>query len=115
VSAPSSSNRGVPVDRDLIVNSRAYDWSASLAMKKATTMRDATSSLVDAGEKDFHLTPFERRIIALTVAGYSPGESAKRLGISVPRFKSHLSRICDKLCVSNSLELILFAVYRQLI
>jgi DNA-binding CsgD family transcriptional regulator len=78
-------------------------------------MQDATSSLVDAGEKGFHLTPFERRITALTVAGYSPTEGAKRLGISVPRFKSHLSRICDKLCVSNPLELILFALYRRLI
>ena len=70
---------------------------------------------LDASEKDFDLTPFQRKIIALTVAGYSSRESAKSVGISEPALKWHLSRICDKLRVSNPLELILFALHRQLI
>lgn len=72
-------------------------------------------SFVEASRKDFGLTPFERQIIALTVAGYSSQESAKRVGISEPALKRRLSRICDKLRVANPLELILFALHRQLI
>jgi DNA-binding CsgD family transcriptional regulator len=78
-------------------------------------MPDATSSLVDASEKDFDLTPFERQIIALTVAGYSIQESAKRVGVSEPDLERHLSKIRDKLRVSNPLELVLFALHRQLV
>ena len=72
-------------------------------------------SLLDAGEKDFRLTRFERRIIALTVAGYSPREGARRLGIAVPALKLRLSRIHEKLSVSNPFELILFALYYRLV
>jgi DNA-binding CsgD family transcriptional regulator len=89
--------------------------TASLTMKKGSTMRNAPSSSVLASEKDFDLTPFERQIIALTVAGYSSQESAKRVGISEPALKRHLSKICDKLRVSNPLELILFALHHRLI
>ena len=114
MSAPISPIQGVPVDPDPVANSLSYDRIVSRT-KMESTLMNGTSSLVDAGEKDFQLTPFERRIIALTVAGYSRTESAKRVGISAARFKSHLSRICDKLCVANPLELILFALYQQLI
>jgi DNA-binding CsgD family transcriptional regulator len=86
-----------------------------LAVEKGGTMLDATSSLVDATEKDFDLTPFQLQIIALTAAGYSSQESAKRVGISEPALKRHLSRICDKLHVSSPLELTLFALCHRLI
>lgn len=85
------------------------------AMEKGSSMPNRKSSLLDAGEKDFRLTQFERRIIALTVAGYSPRESAKRLGSSVPALKLRLSRIHEKLRVSNPFELILFALYYRLV
>jgi DNA-binding NarL/FixJ family response regulator len=89
--------------------------AASLTREKMSTMPNATSSLVDASEKDFDLTPFQRQIIALTVAGYSSQDSAKKIGISERALKRHFSKICDKLRVSNPLELILFALHRQLI
>ena len=78
-------------------------------------MPNTTSSSVDASEKDFDLTPFQRQIIALTVACYTSHESAKRLGISERALKRHLSRICDKLHVSNPLELTLFALHHRLV
>ena len=115
MSAPISPIQGVPVDPDPVANSLVYDRSASRSMEMESVLVNATPSLVDPGKKDFQLTPFERRIIALTVAGYSRAESAKRVGVSVPLFKSHLSRICGKLSVANPLELILFALYHQLI
>lgn len=70
---------------------------------------------VEAGRKNFGLIPLEKQAIALTVAGYSSEESAKRIGISEPALGLHLTSICDKLHVSNQFELILFALYHQLI
>ena len=49
------------------------------------------------------------------MAGYSIEQSAKRIGISEPAFRLHLTSICDKLRVPNQFELILFALYHQLI
>jgi DNA-binding CsgD family transcriptional regulator len=93
----------------------SHDSIVSLTMKKGSTMPDATAPLVDASEKDFDLTPLERQIIALTVAGYSTQESAKRVGVSEADLERHLSKICDKLRVSNLLELVLFALHRPLV
>ena len=76
-------------------------------------MRHPTSLLLDVHGKDFGLTAFQQKIIALTVAGYSSRECAKRVGISEPALKRHLSSVCDKIGVSNPLELILFSLQRQ--
>ena len=65
--------------------------------------------------KDFGLSPLEKQVIALSVAGYSSNESAKRIGISEPAMRLHLTSICDKLQVSNQIELVLFAIYHQVI
>lgn len=70
---------------------------------------------VPASRKDFGLNPLEKQVIALTVAGYSRKESAKRIGISVPTMRLHLTSIRDKLQVSNQLEMILFAIYHHVI
>jgi DNA-binding CsgD family transcriptional regulator len=78
-------------------------------------MQHSASSLPDAQGKDHDLTPFQRRIIALTVAGYSSQECAKRIGISEPALKRHLSRVYSQLRVSNPLELVLFALHCQLV
>lgn len=84
-------------------------------MEKGSTMSNRKSPLLEAGVKDFCLTASERRIIALTVAGYSRRESAEKVGISVPALKLHLSRIYEKLRVSNQFELILLALYHRLV
>ena len=69
---------------------------------------------VASGRKGFALIPLEKQVVALTVAGYSIEQSAKRIGISEPAFRLHLTSICDKLRVPNQFELILLALYHQL-
>ncbi|MGD0226255.1 MAG: LuxR C-terminal-related transcriptional regulator [Terriglobia bacterium] len=72
-------------------------------------------SSVEASRKRFGLIPLDKHVIALTVAGYSSEESAKRIGISEPAFRLHLTSVCEKLHVSNQFELVLSAIYYQLI
>jgi len=65
--------------------------------------------------KDFGLIQIEKQVIALVMAGYSTEEIAKRIGISEPALRHHLTNIHDKLRVSNQFELILFALCHHLI
>ena len=64
---------------------------------------------------DFGLTPREREVLGLIVAGYTNKDLAKKLSISEQTAKHHLTNIFDKLGVSNRLELVLFAIDHQLI
>jgi DNA-binding CsgD family transcriptional regulator len=84
-------------------------------MEEAGTMPNVAPSSVDADEKRGGLNPLQQRIVTLTISGYSSQDIAKRLGISVPAAKRHLSRVCDKLHVSNPLELVLYALHYQLV
>ena len=70
---------------------------------------------VESSRKTFGLTPLEKEVIGLTVTGYTSEERAKRIGISEPALRLHITSICDKLCVSNEFELLLFALHHQLI
>jgi DNA-binding CsgD family transcriptional regulator len=63
---------------------------------------------------DFRLTPLEKQIIALVLAGYSSKESAKRIGVSDLYIRKRLREITAKLRVSDQLELALFALHHQL-
>jgi len=65
--------------------------------------------------QDFGLTPREREVVGLIVAGYTNKDLAQKLGISEQTVKHHLTNIFDKLGVSNRLELVLFAIDNQLI
>jgi two-component system, NarL family, nitrate/nitrite response regulator NarL len=67
------------------------------------------------GRDPFHLTRRELEIIETTVAGYTNQDMAEKFSISEQTVKHHLTHIFDKLAVSNRLELVLFAVYHQLI
>ena len=69
----------------------------------------------DVNRTDFGLIRLEKQVIALAVAGFSSQEAAKRMGLSAPAVRLHISRICDKLRVSNQFELILFALHHQLV
>jgi len=64
---------------------------------------------------DFGLIRIEKQVIALAAAGYSSREAAQRMGISAPAIRLHITRICDKLRVSNQFELVLFALHHQLV
>ena len=70
---------------------------------------------VEVNGVDFGLIRVEKQVIALAVAGYSSQETAKRVGISAPAIRRRITRICDKLRVSNQFELILFALHHQLV
>jgi DNA-binding CsgD family transcriptional regulator len=70
---------------------------------------------VGASGEDFGLTPLEKQAIALNVAGYSHRESAEQLGVSRQELRLQLEGICNKLRVSNQFELLLFALYHQLV
>jgi DNA-binding CsgD family transcriptional regulator len=70
---------------------------------------------VAENRKDFGLIQLEKQVIALALAGYSTEEIAKRIGTSEPALRHHLTNIHDKLRVSNQFELMLFALYYQLI
>jgi len=78
-------------------------------------MPNVASLSVESCRKDLDLTPVEKQAIASIVGGYSCEERAKIIGISEPALQLRISRICDKLCVSNEFELILFALYHHLI
>ena len=91
------------------------DSGASRTVAKRGYMPTEGLFSFEANRKDFGLIRLEKQIIALTVAGYSSEETAKRIGISEPALGLHLTSIYDKLRVSNQFELILFALYHQLI
>jgi two-component system nitrate/nitrite response regulator NarL len=69
----------------------------------------------ELGKRDYGVTPRERQVIALIVAGYTNKDMAHKLVISEETAKHHLTHIFDKLGVSNRLELVLFAINHQLI
>jgi DNA-binding NarL/FixJ family response regulator len=64
--------------------------------------------------KSFGLTPRELEIVAAIVAGSMNKDIAQGFSISENTVKHHLTRIFDKLGVSNRLELALFAAEHQL-
>ena len=70
---------------------------------------------LDESGNDLGLTPLEEVAIALNVAGYSHRESAEQLGVSRQELRLQLEGICNKLRVSNQFELLLFALYHQLV
>ena len=70
---------------------------------------------VEINRNGFGLIRLEKQVIALIVAGYSSQEAAKRIGISEPATRLHVTCICDKLRVSNQFELVLFALHHQLV
>jgi two-component system, NarL family, nitrate/nitrite response regulator NarL len=61
------------------------------------------------------LTPREMEIVSAIVAGLSNREMALQFAISEQTVKHHLTRIYDKLGVSNRLELALYAMQRRLV
>jgi len=83
-------------------------------MKESSVPSEGQISL-GADGKDFSLTPLEKQAVALNVAGYSHQDCTERLGISHEDLRLQLEGICNKLRVSNQFELLLFALYYQLV
>jgi DNA-binding CsgD family transcriptional regulator len=91
------------------------DSGAARSVEKGSTMPNEGPLSVEVNRNDFGLIQLEKQVIALTVAGYSGRETAKRIGISEPALRLHITSICDKLRVSSRFELILFALHHQLV
>jgi DNA-binding NarL/FixJ family response regulator len=61
------------------------------------------------------LSPEDLRIIALIAAGHSNRNIARQFSLTERSVSRRISRISDKLDVSNRLELILFAISSKLL
>ena len=70
--------------------------------------------VVEAKGKEFGLTPLEKQVMALVLAGYTDKQSAQRIGLSERSVSKHLSGIIAKFRVSNRLELVLFARHHHI-
>ena len=75
----------------------------------------SNSNTVPSRPKDFGLTPRERDVVGMVVAGYSNPDIARKCSISEQTVKHHVSNIFDKLGVDNRVELALFAENHGLI
>jgi DNA-binding NarL/FixJ family response regulator len=74
--------------------------------------RRAQSDL-ETRDPSLGLTPRERQVVAAIVVGCSNADIAQKFAISSKTVKHHLTKVFDKLGVSNRLELALFAVRRR--
>ena len=61
------------------------------------------------------LTPREREVLALVVAGYPNKEIARTFSVSEETVKHHLTRMFDKVGAANRLELAMLATERGLV
>lgn len=77
------------------------------------TVRDqAPDTEVEVKDPMQGLTARERQVVAAIVVGCSNADIAHKFAISAKTVKHHLTKVFDKLGVSNRLELALFAVQR---
>jgi len=60
--------------------------------------------------KKFTLSPRERRIIALIMAGYTNKDMARQFSLSTSTIYRRTAQIIRKLKVANKFELMLFAI-----
>lgn len=86
-----------------------------LAAQRRSVMAIARDLSVGANGNDHGLTPLEKTIIALVLAGYTSKETGQRIGISGHRARQNLGNIIAKLGVSNRFELVLFALHNHLV
>jgi two-component system nitrate/nitrite response regulator NarL len=73
------------------------------------------SSRAAGGRLAFGLTPREREVLTLIVAGYANKDIARECAVSEETIKHHLTRMFDKVGVSNRLELAMAATERGLV
>jgi two-component system nitrate/nitrite response regulator NarL len=73
------------------------------------------SSKAAGGRLAFGLTPREREVLTLIVAGYGNKDIAREFTVSEETIKHHLTRMFDKVGVSNRLELAMVATERGIL
>jgi two-component system nitrate/nitrite response regulator NarL len=82
-------------------------------MEMVGTLPDQSSPAAD--RQPFSLTPREREVLALVVAGYANKEIARACDVSEETIKHHLTRMFDKVGASNRLELAMLATESRLL
>jgi DNA-binding NarL/FixJ family response regulator len=80
-----------------------------------TGSRAAAGANGNGGGNTFGLTPRELEVTGAVVDGQTNKDIAETFGISVSTVKHHLTSIFDKLGVYNRVELVLFALNRELV
>jgi two-component system nitrate/nitrite response regulator NarL len=73
------------------------------------------TSKAAGGHLSFGLTPREREVLSLIVAGYANKDIAREFAVSEETIKHHLTRMFDKVGVSNRLELAMVATERGIL
>jgi DNA-binding CsgD family transcriptional regulator len=86
-----------------------------LVMRRTSLAAITGRLFVGANGKDLALTPLEKQVVALVLAGYTSKESGQRIGVSQRSVRRRLRGIIAKLGVANQLELVLFALHHHLI
>jgi DNA-binding CsgD family transcriptional regulator len=84
-------------------------------IQRRSVMAIARQLSVGANGKDLGLTPLEKQVIALVLAGYTSKESGQKIGVSERVVRQNLREIFAKFGVSNRFELVLFALHRDLV
>lgn len=81
-----------------------------------TAIRESRSEPASATTpRRFNLTPRELDVVKAVVEGHSNKDIARRLGVTEPTIKHHLTSIYDKVGVSTRLELALFAMHHDVV
>jgi len=78
-----------------------------------TVRERRAQSELETRDPSLGLTARERQVVAAIVVGCTNADIAEKFAISSKTVKHHLTKVFDKLGVSNRLELALFAVRRR--
>jgi two-component system, NarL family, nitrate/nitrite response regulator NarL len=84
---------------------------ADLMEMVGTLARDSNAR----SRQPFGLTPRERQVLSLVVAGYANKEIARQCTVSEETIKHHLTRMFDKVGAANRLELAMVATQSGLV
>ena len=86
-----------------------YWLGQTLVSDLVETVRPLIEPSTVAPKPFYGLTPRERQVLSMVAAGYSNKEIARQCTISEQTIKHHLTRMFDKVGVSNRLELAMVA------
>ena len=104
--------KGVPPDELAEAIRAAYAGRTTMATEAVEALVRAARPSPRLGHD---LTEREREVLALLVEGLSNAEIAKRLVLSIPTVKGHVSNIISKLQAANRTEAAILAVKHKLV
>jgi DNA-binding NarL/FixJ family response regulator len=107
--------RGLERDRNLTGPAERVGQTAHTGGEIPGNGAAGTAESPEAPPSTFGLTPRELEVTAAVVDGQTNKDIAETFGISVSTVKHHLTSIFDKLGVYNRVELVLFALNRELV